>query len=90
MTSPSPLPGFELQRDWAARKGVTERTASRYRRAGLLAYMEWAGKVWIDVESGDELLRSRVKRRNPPRLREPRRPTSFTGRVSGNPSHPKS
>ena len=68
MTSPSPLPGFELQRDWAARKGVTERTASRYRRAGLLAYMEWAGKVWIDVESGDELLRSRVKRRNPPRL----------------------
>ena len=68
MTSPSPLPGFELQRDWAARKGVTKRTVERYRRAGQLAYMEWAGKVWIDVESGDELLRSRVKRRNPPRL----------------------
>jgi predicted site-specific integrase-resolvase len=60
-----------LQREWAARKGVTERTASRYRRAGLLAYLEWAGKVWIDDESGDELLRSRVKRRNPPR--QPRR-----------------
>jgi hypothetical protein len=62
--SNSPLEGYELERDWAARKLVTQRTAARFRRNGRLDYLEWGGRVWISTASGEELLRSRIKRRN--------------------------
>jgi hypothetical protein len=62
-----PLEGFQLESEWAQEKGVNQRTPARYRKLGLLEYLEWAGKVWINVASGNELIRSRIKRRNPPR-----------------------
>jgi hypothetical protein len=73
-SSTSPLDGYELERAWAARKLVTQRTAARYRRNGRLDYLEWGGRIWISTASGEELLRSRVKRRNPPRTSRKRRP----------------
>jgi hypothetical protein len=73
----SPLPGFVREREWAAQKGVTPRTVSRYRRDGLLAYLDWAGQIWIDTSSGEELLRSRVKRRNPPRASRAKAPRAI-------------
>jgi hypothetical protein len=62
-----PLEGFELESDWAQRKGVCQRTPARYRELGLLEFLEWGGRIWIRTADGDKLIRSRIKRRNPPR-----------------------
>jgi hypothetical protein len=67
--SAPPLEGFQLESEWAEEKGVNQRTPARYRKLGKLEYLEWGGKVWINVASGNELIRSRIKRRNPPRRR---------------------
>jgi hypothetical protein len=62
-----PLEGFELESDWAKRKGLCQRTPARYREQGLLEFLEWGGRVWIRTADGEKLIRSRIKRRNPPR-----------------------
>jgi hypothetical protein len=62
-----PLEGFELESDWSLRKGVNQRTPARYRELGLLEFLEWGGRIWIRTADGEKLIRSRIRRRNPPR-----------------------
>jgi hypothetical protein len=71
-----PLPGFELESEYARRKGVNQRTVARQRQLGRIDYLEWAGRIWIGTESGDAYLRSLIKRRNPPRATRRRRQQS--------------
>jgi hypothetical protein len=66
---PSPLPGFEPERDWAKRRGVNQRTPARLRQEGKVEYLEWGGRIWLNTASADAVIRSRVKRRNPARRR---------------------
>jgi len=72
--STGPLEGFQPESEWAKDMGVNQRTPARYRKLGLLEYLEWGGRIWINKASGDELIRSRVRRRNPARRR--RQPNS--------------
>jgi hypothetical protein len=65
----SPLDGFQLEPEWAEDNHIDKRTSARYRAQGLLDYMIWGGRVWISIASGHDLIRSRIKRRNPRRQR---------------------
>jgi hypothetical protein len=67
----TPLEGFEIETGFAQRKGVCAETVRRARKRGLLDYLVWAGKIWIRTADGEALIRSQIKRRNPPR--RPRR-----------------
>jgi len=45
---PNILDGYAPQADFAKGYGVHERTVARARREGL-PFVEWGGKIWIDV-----------------------------------------
>jgi len=61
---------YEPEEVWAARHGITPRTAARYRNEpDGLPYLKWGGRVFIPTEQAAEYIRSRVKRRNPRRRR---------------------
>jgi hypothetical protein len=76
---PSPLPGFQLETIIAHDKGINQVTLARARKAGLIEYFEWGGRIWDKTEgshSVDSLIRSKVTRRNPPRTPRRARRTS--------------
>jgi len=54
------------QARYARDKKVSERTIARHRGKGL-PYIPWAGAIYIPEVAGDEYIRARIKRRNPPR-----------------------
>jgi hypothetical protein len=60
---------YELEADWAASLGISQRTSARYRADGL-PYLNFGGCVWIHKRGGREYIASRIVRRNPPRRRK--------------------
>ena len=66
---PEFLAEYELEADWAAGLGISQRTSARHRAKGC-PYLEWGGCIWIHKRGGREYIRSRVRRRNPPRRRK--------------------
>jgi len=70
---------FWKQGRWAADKGITARTAQKYREQGLL-WLEWAGQIWIAEDEGDTFILARLRRPNPPRRR--RRQASATAEIN--------
>lgn len=66
----SPLPGFDAEEVLAREKGVNPATLARPRKRGLIEYIYWGGRVFDKREgphSVDAYIRSKIKRRNPPR-----------------------
>ena len=55
---------------WSRDKKINARTAARHRQKGL-AWLDWAGEIWIPEREGDAYIASLVKRPNPrPRRRQ--------------------
>jgi hypothetical protein len=63
------------QSRWARDRNVSERTVARHRQLGL-AWLDWAGEIWIPEQEGDRYILERVRRRNPPRATRRRRQQS--------------
>ena len=60
------LDDYETQAEFAAANGVHERTVARARQDGL-PFMEWGGRIGIDVPGAKKWLEGRVRRLNPKR-----------------------
>jgi hypothetical protein len=59
------LDGWVDEDQFAADNQVAKRTVARYRnQPSGLPYVEWGGKVYINVQAAREWLQSRLKRRN--------------------------
>jgi hypothetical protein len=67
ITRPNALVGFTLEDESAAQNSVCQATLARARKGGRIRYAIWAGRVWVNDADVDAMIRSRIKRRNPPR-----------------------
>jgi hypothetical protein len=67
ITRPNALVGFTLEDESAAQNSVCQATLARARKGGRVRYAIWAGRVWVNDADVDAMIRSRIKRRNPPR-----------------------
>ena len=79
---PSVLAGFTPEDELAAQNGVCQATLSRARKAGLIQYAVWGGKIWDSDADVYELIRSRIKRRNPPRVARRKREQATASQVA--------
>jgi len=66
---PEFLAEYEKEADWAKGRGISQRTAARYRTLGL-PFLIFGGYVWIPKAEGRAWVASRITRRNPRRRRQ--------------------
>ena len=58
---------YELEAEFAAANGACQRTIARYRQEGL-PFVEWNGRIWINVPGERKWLAGRVRRLNQKRV----------------------
>jgi hypothetical protein len=65
---PHILDGYQFEGDFATDCGVTRRTVWRYRQEpDGLPWVQFGGKVYINIEGGKKWLARRARQRNPRR-----------------------
>jgi hypothetical protein len=70
MTTQHFLDGFQPERDFAKECGVAQRTVARYRKEpNGLPWLNFGGKIFIEIEGGKQWLRRRLRQSNPTRQR---------------------
>lgn len=69
---------FWKQTRWSHDKKINKRTTARHRQLGL-AWLEWAGEIYIPEDEGDFYIASRIKRANPRRRRQASAPAVVSG-----------
>jgi hypothetical protein len=57
---------FVPEADFAAANNINPRTSKRYRDAGM-PYLEWGGRIYINVPGAKKFVEARVRRANPRR-----------------------
>jgi hypothetical protein len=68
---PEFLAEYELESEWAKGRGVSKRTAARYRELpNGLPYLVFGGAIWIPRREGAAWIANRIQRRNPSRRRQ--------------------
>src|SRR5262249_41554565 len=70
------LAQYEKESDWARKRGISQRTAARYREEQGLPSLSFGGCIWIPKREAIDWIAARLKRRNPPPRRRRQSPAN--------------